>query len=182
MAMIAISSTSSSSSSPDGPVDVNRCVKMALVHDLAEATVGDITPYCGVSDADKHRRESDAMKKLTDLLNLGQRPTSVCGLTADDDSEGTIGDVGAEILGLWEEYEAGSTAEAKLIKDMDKLEMILQAQEYEHDGKNIRSLDGFFDGTRNKWLTCVGRAWGREIESRRPLQQAPETRTGRNEK
>ena len=34
-----------------------RCIKMALVHDLAECTVGDITPHCGVSKEEKHRRE-----------------------------------------------------------------------------------------------------------------------------
>lgn len=36
--------------------------------------------------------------------------------------------VGDEILELWEEYEAGETAEAKLMKDLDKFEMIVQAE------------------------------------------------------
>ena len=35
----------------------HRCIKMALVHDLAESIVGDITPSCGVSKDEKHRRE-----------------------------------------------------------------------------------------------------------------------------
>lgn len=30
---------------------------MALVHDMAEAIVGDITPHCGVAEADKHTME-----------------------------------------------------------------------------------------------------------------------------
>jgi len=34
-----------------------RCVKMALVHDIAECIVGDITPHDGVSKTDKHFRE-----------------------------------------------------------------------------------------------------------------------------
>ena len=34
-----------------------RCVKVALVHDMCEAIVGDITPHCGVSVEEKHRRE-----------------------------------------------------------------------------------------------------------------------------
>ena len=34
-----------------------RCIKMALVHDLAECIVGDITPSCGVSKEDKFARE-----------------------------------------------------------------------------------------------------------------------------
>lgn len=34
-----------------------RCVKMSLVHDLAESIVGDLTPFCGVSKEEKHKRE-----------------------------------------------------------------------------------------------------------------------------
>jgi putative hydrolase of HD superfamily len=38
-------------------IDRHRCIRMCLVHDLAESIVGDITPHCGVSDGDKHARE-----------------------------------------------------------------------------------------------------------------------------
>ena len=82
-------------------------------------------------------------------------------------SSSSTSNVGNEILELWKEYEEGATPEAKLVKDMDKLEMILQALEYEQDGKNEKSLDGFFDTTRDQWKTPIGRAWGKEIESRR---------------
>ena len=34
-----------------------RCVKMSLVHDLAESIVGDLTPFCGVSKEEKCKRE-----------------------------------------------------------------------------------------------------------------------------
>ena len=34
-----------------------RCIKMSLVHDLAECIVGDITPQCGVSKDVKSQRE-----------------------------------------------------------------------------------------------------------------------------
>lgn len=30
---------------------------MAIVHDLAESVVGDITPFCGISKEDKYARE-----------------------------------------------------------------------------------------------------------------------------
>ena len=33
------------------------CVKMSLVHDLAESIVGDLTPFCGVSKEEKRKRE-----------------------------------------------------------------------------------------------------------------------------
>jgi putative hydrolase of HD superfamily len=139
-------------------VDSNRCLRMALVHDLAEAKVGDITPHCGVSDTDKHQQELSAMTQMTDQLQ----------------SSSSFGMAGQEILELWKEYEEGTTLEAKLVKDMDKLEMILQALEYEQDGKNQKSLDGFFDSTRDKWKTDIGRAWGQEIEARRQKRKVPE--------
>ncbi|KAH0548216.1 hypothetical protein KQX54_000174, partial [Cotesia glomerata] len=43
-------------------------MQMALVHDLAECIVGDITPHCGVSPEEKHRLEDDAMIKICQLL------------------------------------------------------------------------------------------------------------------
>jgi putative hydrolases of HD superfamily len=36
----------------DSGVDTSRCIRMALVHDIAEAIVGDITPHCGVCTVD----------------------------------------------------------------------------------------------------------------------------------
>jgi len=42
-------------------------LKLALVHDLAECIVGDITPFCGVDPAEKHQREDTAMKELAQL-------------------------------------------------------------------------------------------------------------------
>ena len=52
------------------------------------------------------------------------------------------------------EYEAGETNEAKLCKDFDKIEMILQAFEYESaQGKDLQE---FFDSTAGKWRTVHG--------------------------
>lgn len=41
---------------------------LALVHDLAESIVGDITPYCGVSKEEKRLREMNAMQEITKLI------------------------------------------------------------------------------------------------------------------
>ena len=139
MAMIASFSNES--------LDTNRCIKLALIHDLAEAKVGDITPHCGVSDEEKYKLELSTMEQIQSML--GQ-------LLAGD-----------EILDLWKEYEEGSTTEAKLLKDLDKIEMILQAQEYEAEGSSEKSLDQFFTSTEGKWRTEIGRAWAEEIVSRR---------------
>lgn len=39
--------------------------------------------------------------------------------------------IGGMIVGLWEEYEAAVTPEARLVKQIDKFEFALQAHEYE---------------------------------------------------
>jgi putative hydrolase of HD superfamily len=132
----------------DADVDVDKCVRMALVHDLAECVVGDITPNDGVSDEEKRERESNAMGALT----------SSCGA------------VGDEVRALWEEYESGETREARLVKDADKLEMVMQASEYETAGDAGVSgkLEEFFESTRGRYRTERGTAWSEAIEERRP--------------
>lgn len=85
---------------------------MAIVHDLAEALAGDITPFDGVTDTDKHAKEAAALQRM--LASVGP------GVAA-----------AALIEGLWQEYEEGTTPEALAVKDLDKFEMIVQADEYE---------------------------------------------------
>jgi putative hydrolase of HD superfamily len=106
----------------DPPLDRERAVALALVHDLAEALVGDITPYDGVSADEKHRREREAMARLAELA----------------------GDGG--LLALWEEYDAGTTPEARFVRELDKLETALQAAEYEErEGFDPARLQEFWD-------------------------------------
>ncbi|PKI42371.1 hypothetical protein CRG98_037249 [Punica granatum] len=126
-------------------IDRDRCVKMAIVHDIAEAIVGDITPTDGVPKLEKSRREREALDHMCKLLGGGPRAK--------------------ELESLWMEYEENSTPEAKVVKDFDKVEMILQALEYETEqGKD---LEEFFQSTVGKFQTDVGKAWALEIASRR---------------
>ncbi|KAJ4833121.1 hypothetical protein Tsubulata_006224 [Turnera subulata] len=135
---------------PDIPgIDRDKCVKMAIVHDIAEAIVGDITPSCGVSKEEKSRREREALEHMCQLLGGGSRAK--------------------EISQLWMEYEENSSPEAKIVKDFDKVEMILQALEYENE--QDRDLEEFFQSTAGKFQTEVGKAWAFEIVSRRRKQQ-----------
>jgi len=114
---------------------------MSLVHDLAEALVGDITPDDNVSDEDKHAQEKHAFEHMCNLV--AQHCT---GKTDSDSLE--ISSAVAEIFELWNEYETQSTIEAKLVKDIDKFDMILQADEYEQ--AQDKQLDTFFKGTVEK--------------------------------
>ncbi|CAL8394771.1 unnamed protein product [Arctogadus glacialis] len=114
----------------DPKINKERCMKIALVHDMAESIVGDIAPMDKVSKEEKHRREKEAMTTLTDLLQGGLKN---------------------EIYGLWEEYESQSSPEARLVKDFDLAEMILQAHEYEELEETPGRLQGFFDSTEGRF-------------------------------
>ncbi|CAG9467357.1 unnamed protein product [Pedinophyceae sp. YPF-701] len=128
-------------------VDAGRAIKVALVHDVAEAIVGDIAPGDGVSDADKYAREAAAMERIREMLG-GQDVA-----------------LASEVVQLWREYEDQATPEAVFVKDLDKLEMILQAHEYE--AEQDMALQEFFDSTRGKFKTDVGKRWAEEICRRR---------------
>jgi len=54
----------------DGSEGLNqiRCMELALVHDLAESLVGDITPFCGVSKDEKRAMEFKAMEDICKLI------------------------------------------------------------------------------------------------------------------
>ncbi|KAE8657949.1 HD domain-containing protein 2 [Hibiscus syriacus] len=126
-------------------IDRDKCVKMTIVHDIAEAIVGDITPSDGISKDEKSRREREALDHMCKLLGGGSRAK--------------------EVAELWMEYEENSSSEAKIVKDFDKVEMILQALEYENE-QGV-DLDEFFQSTAGKFQTDVGKAWALEIASRR---------------
>ena len=108
--------TASSATSSDG-IDPFRAVQVALVHDLAEAIVGDITPtqYSGVTKAAKHELELNAMETIRDKL----RRSHLSPFIAE------------HVYQCWLEYENGQTATAKYVKNLDKLDMYLQAYEYQ---------------------------------------------------
>ncbi|KAF9909895.1 HD domain-containing protein 2 [Linnemannia zychae] len=132
-------------------VDKNRCIKMAIVHDLAESLVGDITPYDGVTVEDKHTQERNAMHHLCHEL-LGWSAQA------------------QEISELWAEYEAAATPEALLVKDFDKFEMIMQALEYEKS-EDV-TLEDFFAGTRGKFKHPMVTGWVDELEAERAQHRA----------
>lgn len=104
-------------------LDPCKVLRMALLHDFGEIYAGDLTPAHQVSSAEKYRREQQAVKRV-----LAKLPR------------------GAAYIALWEEYEAGQTPEARFVRQLDRLEMVLQASIYEHQG--LANLSEFFDAVR----------------------------------
>lgn len=111
-------------------INIAHCTKMALVHDMAESLVGDITPVEGVSKAEKSRREGTTMDYICTSL-LGKVDGGLAG---------------KDLRAIWQEYEDGKTLEAKYVHDIDKMELILQMVEYE------RSYDGQLDLGEFSWV------------------------------
>jgi putative hydrolase of HD superfamily len=95
----------------DQAVDIEKCLKMALLHDLAEAETGD-TPVFENQQQDrkqaKYYNEQRAILHIKSTLNE---------------------EVGLQIYELWEEYERQECYEAKFVRALDKLEAQLQHNE-----------------------------------------------------
>ncbi|WP_434385978.1 HD domain-containing protein [Melittangium boletus] len=123
--------------------DATKLVRMALLHDVGEARAGDITPHDGVSREEKLRREREAVEHLFAPLPRG-----------------------ADYLALWEEYERGTSLEARLVRQVDRLEMGLQATVYEHQGAG--DLSQFFASVRRALEAPEFQALLAELETLRP--------------
>jgi len=55
--------------SKDSSINLERCLKFAIIHDLAEVIVGDITPRDGIPEVEKHAKEEAAMKLMLEKLS-----------------------------------------------------------------------------------------------------------------
>mmetsp|Transcript_30222 Transcript_30222/g.67579 ORF Transcript_30222/g.67579 Transcript_30222/m.67579 type:complete len:148 (+) Transcript_30222:561-1004(+) len=135
----------------DTRIDRDRLMKICMVHDLAESIVGDITPYDGVSKEDKRVLEETALNKI--VGDLGHP------------------EMGQEIRELWLEYEQGSSLEAEVARQLDKFEMIVQANEYEqaHPEKH---LDRFFESTKEAFSHPEVLGWARALWAERDARKA----------
>lgn len=101
-------------------VDPYKLLKMCIVHDLGEALHGDL------SAIEKANRPEQAARERVDLIQL---------LSHLDVASA------ADILDLYDEYEAGQTKEALATKALDKLETILQHTQ----GRDQQAVDFSFN-------------------------------------
>jgi len=101
-----------------------RLLELALVHDIAEAEVGDCPKAVQRANPEakklKDRQEQEAMQKYKNILpqELGER-----------------------IFALWQEYEDKKTPESRLVSALDKIDANLQANQHKN-------------GDVRYWLDC----------------------------
>jgi len=121
-------------------IDINRLIKMALVHDLCELYAGDVTPYdlAGLPEDetkwpelfDKWPRSSQKQKQENNTWKCEQEDKSLQSILKDL----PVG-LKQEVYGFWKEYEKGITPEARFLKQLNRLETLLQALEYGRENK-----------------------------------------------
>jgi putative hydrolases of HD superfamily len=102
-------------------LDSGHIMKMVNIHDLAESLVGDHMPN-EISSEEKQLQEDKAIREIISKL-----PSSLQ----------------EKYLDIWNEYSDNITIIAKFVHNMDKLEMALQAKEYEFEGYSKESLQVF---------------------------------------
>ncbi len=127
-------------------VDTLKAVRMALVHDLGEAAIGDLTPRSGVSREKRAQMEEEAVRALGD----------------------------PEALALFREYVEGKTPEARLVYEADVLEMLSQAMELEVAGHPRSALARFWEGWSREIVSPGMRAAVRRLLERGDTVKYPE--------
>ncbi len=122
-------------------INPEKIIKLALIHDLCEVYSGDITPYDDILPKDekkqkellnkwprfsdkkkkeyifkKHKKEWESLKKIVSDLSIPDQK---------------------EIINLWCEYELGLSEESRFMKQLDKVENLIQALEYWQEDKDF---------------------------------------------
>lgn len=87
--------------------DITKCMKLSIIHELGEIYAGDFTPSDNITKDKKHELEEKAIQRVFDTINF------------DND-----------FIELWQEYENQETKESQFIRQLDKLECIMQASCY----------------------------------------------------
>jgi putative hydrolase of HD superfamily len=90
-------------------LDKGRLILMGLLHDFGEIYAGDIVPG-KMSLEKKHELERTSVERVFCKLPQGRK-----------------------YLAIWQEFEDQATPEARFMKEIDRLEMGLQASVYEHE-------------------------------------------------
>ena len=84
--------------------DVAKAMMMALIHDIVEIDAGDTYAYDVENKKTQEEREKKAAERIFGILPEDQQK---------------------ELKGLFEEFEAGETKEAKFVRAMDNLQPLL---------------------------------------------------------
>ncbi len=115
-------------------LNLDKVLKMCLIHDICEVHAGDATPYDNIFSEDKKQWEktldkwprfSKKQKERFFLKKYKKEHSGLKKLIVNLPS-----DIKREIYCLWDDYEKGLTPEGKFVRQLDRMENLLQALEY----------------------------------------------------
>jgi len=100
------------------PLDINRVIRMLLVHDVGEIDAGDVMFFAHVNWEERKAAERAAVTRIFSIL-------------PEEDSSG--------LLQLWHEFEEGESAEARFAHAVDRVMPVLlnlanQGQSWRENG------------------------------------------------
>jgi len=137
--------------------DSEKILKMVLLHDLAESKIGDFTPE--QIDMEKKTEKILKMVLLHDLAEskIGDFTPEQIDMEKKIHLENTAfneiiedlpDSIKKQYLEIWQEYQENISPESKIIHQIDKLEMVLQAKTYQNEGYSKEKLETFFESVK----------------------------------
>ncbi len=115
-------------------LNLERIIKIVLIHDLCEVYAPDLTPYDPLLPKNKKKimevlkrwpKFTTALKKKKYQDKFKSESSALDKLTSKLPK-----DLKAEIKNLWLDYEKGLTKEGRFVRQIDKVENFLQGIEY----------------------------------------------------
>jgi putative hydrolase of HD superfamily len=115
-------------------MNLEKLIKMALIHDLCEVYAGDTTPYDSILPKDKKEirklmktwpRFSKEKREKLAKEKFDKEKKALCKII-----ENLPPSLKKEIKNLWLDYEKGLSPEGRFFRQTDRIESFLQATEY----------------------------------------------------
>jgi len=135
-------------------INFEKAIKIALVHDLCEIYSKGVTPYDygrlpqdkkdWPAVFDKLPRFSQSRKVKNFLKKEKKEREALIKITA-----GMPNDIRKEILGFWQEYTKGLSREARFVRQINRLETLLQAFEYGKESES-RPFNSWWIGSEEQ--------------------------------
>ena len=115
-------------------LNLERVIKMALIHDLCEVYAPDLTPYDPLLPKDQNKiiEVLKRWPKFTPSLKIKsyKKKYKLENLALNKLISRLPSNIKSEIKNLWLDYEKGLTREGRFVKQIDKVENLLQGLEY----------------------------------------------------
>ena len=117
-------------------LNIKKIIKLALSHDLPEVYAGDVTPFFYWDILDREKKEEEEI--LLKGVRLSKKEKEERGKIKSEKERKSLlklikylqPELGREIFSSWLDYEKRITKEGKFLKQVDRIETLLQSVEY----------------------------------------------------